>query len=512
MRSPNTSLQKFARIYDTRGFSHRGSYTTLFALLLSVALLLGPFSAGFQVMAQDTAQRLAEAEVAKAEADAAKARIEAQQAEFDAKFPKPSSSPLAGTTTTNDTAFIEELIQGNKAVNATAEQIANDIYNNGALTNMRALVVQSPASINLLTSYEAGLKRIEVLKQAYDDISAEEDAALRANPAFQVDIPTARQAGTARRSIATALGAATSTVGSFVDLLSFFRTNVDIRGETFTVDEDVFVAALFAAINTRFGGRVQLYYPTNVPPNLGDPTNSEILRRIKELYEKKDLAESKEQEIKERIALKREQIEGLTQLIAEAKKTLDDAAKTPPVQVQTPASPQPRGRGRSARGLGKQPVQTVVAALAPVPPEKTLKQQIQDYKDQIWRLEQEISRLNRATSRLPGVNTQFTNLINDLLAVDKDSGLSLVTGYVLTEGLKEAMKDAQSYWLTLEVIKAGGNRKVQSNLIWDVFRGGAKVTHSGGAVVHFNVYDKKGKSIYSGIRSSYLPYRSARKI
>ncbi|MBD0369481.1 MAG: hypothetical protein ICV60_01400 [Pyrinomonadaceae bacterium] len=508
MRSPNQPLQHLAYVPNFRAFTR--SFCLKFpALLLSLGLLLGPLVAVRPVMAQDLETRKAEAETIKAEAEARKAAIEAQQAEFDAKFPKATSTPLAGTTTTNDAAFIEEIIQGNKAVRATATQIAEDMYRDGTLNRMQVLVVQNPASINLLTSYVAGLKRIELLQRAYDQLIKEETYALKQNPPYPVDTPTARQTGSARRSFANVLGAATSTVGSFVDFLSFFRTNVDIRGETFGVNEDVFVDALFDAITTRYGGRVRLYYPTDVPPNLGDPANSEILRQIQVLYEKKDLAEDKEQEIKEVVALKREQIEGLNQLIAEAKRAIDDANKPPADSDEVQASNGSRVRGRRAdRGtFNRQSVRS-----APAPAANGLEQKIAEYKKQIWILEQEISRLNRGALYLPGTNTQFTNLIKDLLAVDEKSGISLITGYIQTEGLKDAMSSDDSYWLTLEVVKAGGNRKVQSNLIWDVFRGGAKITHSGGAVVHFNVYDKKGRSVFSGIRSSYLPYRSPKKI
>jgi hypothetical protein len=137
---------------------------------------------------------------------------------------------------------------------------------------------------------------------------------------------------------------------------------------------------------------------------------------------------------------------------------------------------------------------------------------IKEYDDLIAKLEADIVALNEGARHLPGVNTQFDNLLKDLLAVDEGSGISLLTGYLLSESLQEVMNRDGSYWLVLDVVQAGGNRKVTSNLILDVFRGGAKVTHSGGAVVHFNVYDKAGASVLSGVHGSYLKYRSPDKI
>ena len=250
-----------------------------------------------------------------------------------------------------------------------------------------------------------------------------------------------------------------------------------------------------AALKAKYGGNITLYYPNAVPPNIDAVANSEMLTNIEELYVERDKAEDLKRQIDERVAHKKKQIADLTKLIGDTQKAIDKAVKK---QEDAAVG----ANARNARGAAQQAAAEVV----------NLEARIGAYEQSIVQLEQDIVGLNRGARFLPGVNTQFENLIKDLLAVDDKSGLSLVTGYILTEGLRAAMVDDNSYWLTLDVIKAGGNRKVKTNLIWDVFRGGAKVSHSGGAVVHYHVYNKRGVSLLSGISDDYQKYITADKI
>ncbi|HEY0171085.1 MAG TPA: hypothetical protein VGB98_08675, partial [Pyrinomonadaceae bacterium] len=490
------------------------------ALLLASALLLGPLPA----LAQEEPPPDPELEQIKKEqarVDLEKAKLELAEKARSARFPKPTSSPLAGTTGTNDATFIEELIQGHNSVNAAADVVARRICTE--LPGPRVIVVHNSSSVGMMTTYAAGRKRIEALKRRYDRVSAEEAAALSADTDRPMPRPGfAEAAGRADgRSLAAGLGAATSVVGSFVDFLSFFRTNVDIRGSTFDVGNAVFVSSLFNSLrNTQNNCRsaVNLYHPAALPPNVMSPPNSPLLNEIEELFAKRDEAEDLKRRIDGRVARKRQQIEDLKKLVSNAQKAIktyeDNLAKEDgggededdPIDNIAPGA----GRGRanptrSPRRRRDNPAQKP-------DPRPGLQASIQQYEDLIKLLEDDIVKLNEGARHLPGVNTQFENLLKDLLAVDEASGISLLTGYLLTESLQGVMETDGSYWLVLDVVKAGGNRKVKTNLIWDVFRGGAKVTHSGGAVVHFNVYNRAGASVLSGVHGQYLKYRSADKI
>ena len=195
------------------------------ALLLSLVLMLVPFSAGLSVHAQENGEDDAETAQLKKDklrAETLKAIIEAEQAKNAARFPKPTSSPLAGTTTTNDAEFIEERILGHRAVSKAADKLATEIFQQ--FGGLRVLVVHSvdaPASMNLMVSYVAGIKRIDALKARYIAVSVEQQNTLTGFPVRVIPaVRSAQQGGTEKVRLVGGIGAATSVVGSFVEFLS----------------------------------------------------------------------------------------------------------------------------------------------------------------------------------------------------------------------------------------------------------------------------------------------------
>ncbi len=54
---------------------------------------------------------------------------------------------------------------------------------------------------------------------------------------------------------------AKSFLGAFVDLTALLRTNVDIKGQSFDIDEVPLVSEVFRAARCRYGNSVALYYP-----------------------------------------------------------------------------------------------------------------------------------------------------------------------------------------------------------------------------------------------------------
>lgn len=521
--------------YPSRGSGERTCvWPRMAALLLVAALTFSPLP----VKAQGDPPPDPELEQIKKEqarVDLEKAKLELAEKAREGRYPKPTSSPLAGTTETNDAAFIEELIQGHNSVNRAADAVAGRICRN--LPGARVIVVHNQSSVGMMTTYAAGRKRLDALQKRYNMVIVELGTALKADPDRPMPRPGSAdtQSFTGGRSLVAGLGAATSVVGSFVDFLSYFRSNVDIKGTTFDVNNAIFVSSLFDSLRNSQNSCTQglgLYHPAAVPPNVMSPPNSPLLAEIEELFTKRDEAEDLKRRIDARAAKKRQQIEELKKFVGEAQKAIkkyeDDQAKAgggntgdeaegESDPMSTIASGANDGGSRVRNPRGRRDSRTAARRRAEKPavkpdPRPGLRASIQTYEDLIKLLEDDIGKLGEGARHLPGVNTQFENLLKDLLAVDEGSGISLLTGYLLTESLQEVMEKNGSYWLVLDVVKAGGNRKVKTNLIWDVFRGGAKVTHSGGAVVHFNVYDKNGASVLSGIHGSYLKYRSADKI
>ena len=83
--------------------------------------------------------------------------------------------------------------------------------------------------------------------------------------------------------------------------------------------------------------------------------------------------------------------------------------------------------------------------------------------------------------------------------------------YLQAEALYNQMKATNSYWIDLQVVKAGGNMRVKSNIITN-FILGSRVNFSGGAVVYFNIFNNEGKSMISGTVPAYEKYLKSSRI
>jgi hypothetical protein len=395
----------------------------------------------------------------KAVAELRRAIAEARKAEFEARYPAAKTDLLEGKT-----AIGGGLIEGHMiayfALAEVAETIARKLYE--AYPNIKVLVVHNDKDANLLSSYGAAMLRLDALKHRYEQVLVMEKAAIAAAPGRTVPSPGVPFVAEGRpKSLPLVLGAATSTAGSVLDFLALFRTDVNLEGKTFDVAEDVLVSETFRALRAQYQNGIVLYYPAAVSPNLESFQASALLARLEELYELKDEAEDLSRQISEKIRKKTDQLAGLEELSTEDEgnaKTVYDADKLV--------------------------------------------------------LENDISVLGPATRNLGSVTAQFDMLLKDLLKTDEDSGVSLLIDYLRTENLIRAMNGSrnESYWLTLGVIKAGGNQRTERNLFLDLFRRGSRVSHNGGALVKYHLYDRDGVSRFSGTAERYVGYMTSKEI
>jgi len=122
---------------------------------------------------------------------------------------------------------------------------------------------------------------------------------------------------------------------------------------------------------------------------------------------------------------------------------------------------------------------------------------------------------------LKALNVQFEKLVTELIKVDDKVGVSALTSYIQAENLKLAMACEtpncdegsldKSYWMQLRVVSAGGNNKIKRNLVTNIFTGD-NISHSGGSIVEYILYDMNGKAKYSNTISVYEDYRKAKDI
>lgn len=507
----------------------------------------------------------AQATLRKERAEADKAAAEARKAELDARFPKPTSSPLEGKTAVEG-AVIESQMVSYVSMARAANRIINAINGRSAVKDgMKNLAIYNERDIGLLLSYKTARSQVEVTRQGYCSIltpAATGNVAGNPNPPMELcpaptPSPSPRGLDTqAAIPAVVALRAVESLLGGFIDATALLRTNVEIQGQTFVIDEGPLVAEVFRAARRPDGGlgAVNLYYPHVFPPKIDLTTGSRLLgelerlRRLRTVGEKitADLAKA-EKELEE-VNANIEQLDGQINQALPRRINESVAASANIIKANC------HGLVGEVNGILAlpekpqqwEPVLRLIArisdhnACSRMPAEKleqllSLRDTIDDLKGRLAKAKQDRDEAvqQKATSeaqiaalklklspafsaedavaQLKSLNAQFDNLVKALVQPDA-SGVNPLTNFIRTESLLSAVPAEGGYWLQLKVINAGGNNRIKTNLLIDLFTGGNRVSHSGGAIVQYNLFDSDGKSVVSDTIADYTNYIKAGKV
>lgn len=114
------------------------------------------------------------------------------------------------------------------------------------------------------------------------------------------------------------------------------------------------------------------------------------------------------------------------------------------------------------------------------------------------------------------VNTQTVTVnVSDKESEEKKKTQTNNSGdfFAFLEGEKlfTMLKDNKGYWIQMNAAKAGGNVRVISIPIVDIFVGN-RVRFSGGAIVTYHIFDLEGKYVDSGTAYGYREYTGASNI
>jgi hypothetical protein len=431
----------------------------------------------------------------------------AEKAKLDASFPKPTTSPLTGETKINDGAVIESemvtYLSMAYAANRIVEQLKDAKNADGSCLAITNLAIYNKADIDLLLNYKATTAQLKILRQELCKL-----------------VPEARQCGGARiaaRSTAP-LGIIGSFLGAFVDLTALLRTNVTVQGHTFDISEAALVSEVFRAARAPEGlsGHPNLYYPATFSPTDPGLQTSELLLILEDLHDLKarvlvavhDLEERQKgiAKVKAEIDKLKALIEGAPDQIKAAQSELDRLLSLQK-ELEQKHQKVPFDKLERIAQL-QESIPKMQQELADAPGKKAkaeakLQQLLQG------QTEDEIQDL---ISRMKLVNDRFDQLVATLIKVDSATGINSLTAYIRAENLTAVMKDQHSCWLQLAVVRAGGNNRIKTNLVVDIFTGGSRLSHSGGVVVQYNLYDLTGKSIASDTFTEYTGYIKAGKI
>jgi hypothetical protein len=84
--------------------------------------------------------------------------------------------------------------------------------------------------------------------------------------------------------------------------------------------------------------------------------------------------------------------------------------------------------------------------------------------------------------------------------------------YLKTEEILNLMNNNSIYWIKIKVIKSGGNMRVKSNPLIDIFRGGSSIKFSGGSIAYYYILDNQGAIKLSGNVYGYVPYTKSSQV
>lgn len=501
-------------------------------------------------------------------ADYEKGIAESEKAKRDAKFPKPDTKALEGKTEINDNAVIESQMVAYVSMAKAANKIIQAIKANG----IENLAIYNERDLNLLTSYKVSTHKIQLIRDGYCSLLAPQTITK-----IKLDtICPSPPPGKMRANLINPLSIANSFLGAFVDLTALLRTNVQIKGQTFDIDEAPLVAEVFRAARRTdgLGSDVKLYYPLVMAPNVNPQQKSEILgilekvnllrveagallsdiqKKSKDLAESDDNVKGMKKSIKD-LKRQKEDAKGAAKRLLEAycrtlahkklklpeNEALDDEEKEE-LKLLAKLTMGCRNMPDEKRELAlelRDTIKGIRGRLSQVASDLTDENQTnyslkKELSDLLLKLNADLQKpeeLSVAIARLKAVNDQFDKFVSSLVEVDSVTGLNTLTSYIRAEQLKTALpeyaipfqdaekdskdkaKETKSYWLQLKVIKAGGNNRIKTNLLWDIFTGGNRMSHSGGAIVEYILYDAYGTSVASDTIAEYTNYIKAGKV
>lgn len=522
----------------------------------------------------------------KTKAEADKAAAEARKAEFEATFPKPTSSPLEGKTTVEGAVIESQMISYvslARAANRIVEAIKGVRVDNNPI-NIRKLAIYNERDVNLMLSYKVANTQTDGIRQSYCSLlSPAATVNIKTNSGALVcptpppgPAPDINAAQPSPAAPVAPLAIAQSFLGAFVDLTALLRTNVEIKGQTFVIDEGPLVAEVFRAARRAtpdgLPATAQLYYPYVFPPNVNTSQGSELLARLEAVHRLRVRAEEIVDDLtttSNELGAVNDKIDALNESIDKTipKQTADaittsgniikancrrltgdvDEIKTLPADQRGDAMVRLIEKARRiCQRMDKDKLEELLGLSDTI---QQLEKSLSKAKDDLDKAttkqgdleshlkdiealldpgalifihipgqkdeddpEQARERIASAVARLNAVNAQFDSFVNSLVQADA-SGVNPLTNYIRIESLFSAVPpDDGSYWLQLKVINAGGNNRIKTNLLVDIFTGGNRVSHSGGVIVQYNLFDSNGRSVGSDTIADYTNYIKANKV
>lgn len=475
----------------------KGEKKLLFSAILFLPVLLTFGVMNLVVKGQSESTISPELQRRVDEAKARQAIAEARKAELEATIPLPDPESLRTETEFKEIKgeFIESRIQGYKAMETVAQKIACRIRGNvGTDVN---LVLYRPEEAAMIRRYLAVMDKRDKLQQWYEKLNAEADKASADNPKLN------------QLNFDGGIGAVANLIVEFIGL---FKREETFSPSVFDIADKELIAVFFDKFrradcqyeqeNRR---NVQLYYPAATPINLTPlpPSKSDLWNKVVELEILRAAVDSKIKNLAEPVEFLNKEIKRLENQPSRTAAEADDLQ-----------------RYKSARNeLNNSGLIQKIEALRFQ--SDTLREIYKGFLKEIgipFKEEKKEEKPKEAEGEKPSATTQTTtvnvNVYNKEEEKKKNEGDASggnFYAYLEAERLYRLMSEDKGYWIQMSVVKAGGNVRVISIPIIDIFAG-SRVRFSGGAIVSYNVFGLNGQSIFSGVVSGYEKYASSKKI
>lgn len=448
----------------------------------------------------------------------------AEKAKLEAQFPKPTTSPLAGETKINDGAVIESDMMSYISLADSADTLVKTLKD--SKLPIKRLAIYSKPEADLLLNYRVTTNQIELVRQQYCK-AIRQHPRCPANHAFEAINGINSNRVMEKIGPLGLMSIGGSLLGAFVDMTALLRTNVTVQGHSIDINESSFVSEVFRAIRAPNGltSRPALFYPATFPPVIDADTPSEILGRLEAVYELKSYTAGAIQSLDDNLkkvkktAAKIEELEAAVVSIQGGQQKAQDEmsalvrtqrmyGRRTPFEAQQRIEELRKLQADLSRDLYRTNKDLDEKKLA-------LKNLESQQAELLKRLANgfQTADLEDTVARLKILNERFDQFVAALIKVDAATGINSLTAFIKAENLKQALgDDGDSYWLQLAVVKAGGNNRIKTNLVTDIFTGGNRISHSGGVIVQYNLYDRTGRSVVSDTLTQYSGYVKASKI
>jgi hypothetical protein len=178
----------------------------------------------------------------KGKAELAKAVGEAQRAAILAQLPATETKALEGKVTVDAGATTEIQRLAHRAMGAIVKDMAEAIRT--ALPHLETVLIHNEGEISKAAQYTTVMRQLNLLSQGYRESGIHDE----------------QIAKTANESVAMALPMMApfvvgSAVKSVIDLVSLFRTDVDIKGATVTFDDASLVAQVARQLRAAYASK-----------------------------------------------------------------------------------------------------------------------------------------------------------------------------------------------------------------------------------------------------------------